>query len=81
MPITQKVLEIYEMHHRGEWEGPDAVYDALLLSNNSRRKWFPYKFFTKIYPDKEGKKNQLFEEENRVESRGSVVSVFNCRYR
>ena len=65
MPITQKVLEIYEMHHRGEWEGPD----------------FPYKFFTKIYPDKEEKKNQLFEEENRVESRGSVVSVFNCRYR
>ena len=43
------------------------MYDAWLLSNNSRRKWFPYKFFTKIYSDWEEKKNQLFEEENRVE--------------
>ena len=37
-----------------------------LLSNNSRRKWFSYKLFTKIYPDWEEKKNQLFEEEKRV---------------
>ena len=43
------------------------MYDAWLLSNNSKRKWFPYKLFTKIYPDWEEKKNQLFEEENRVE--------------
>ena len=31
LPITQKVLEIYEMRQRGEWEGPDSVYDAWLL--------------------------------------------------
>ena len=37
-----------------------------LRSNNSRRKWFSYKLFTKIYPDWEEKKNQLFEEEKRV---------------
>ena len=43
------------------------MYDAWLLSNNSKRKWFPYKLFTKIYPDWEEKKNQLFEEEKRVE--------------
>ena len=52
----------------GEWERPDSVYNAWLLSNNSRRKWFPYKLFAKIYPYWEEKKNQLFEEdENRVE--------------
>ena len=67
LPITQRKLEIYEMRQRGEWEGPDSVYDAWLLSNNSRRKWFPYKFFTKIYPVWEQKKNQLFEEKNQVE--------------
>ena len=66
-PITQKLLEIYEMHQRGEWEGPNSVYDAWLLSSNSRRKRFPYKLFTKISPDWEEKKNQVFEEENRVE--------------
>ena len=55
------------MSQRGEWEGPDSVQDAWLYSNNSRRKWFPYKFFAKIYSDWEEKKNQLFEEENRVE--------------
>ena len=43
------------------------MYDAWLLSNNSKRKWFPYKLFTKIYPDWEEKKNQPFEEEKRVE--------------
>ena len=45
LPITQKVLEIYEMRQRGEWEGPDSVYEAWLLPNNPRRKWFPNKFF------------------------------------
>ena len=67
LPITQKVLEIHKIRQRGEWEGPDSMYDAWLHSNNSRRKWFPYKFFAKIYPDWEEKKNQLLEEENRVE--------------
>ena len=67
MPITQKVLEIYKIRQKGEWEEPESVYDAWLLSNNSKRKWFPYKFFTKIYPDWEKKKNQIFEKENRVE--------------
>ena len=28
LPITQKVLEIYEIRQRGEWEGIDWVYDA-----------------------------------------------------
>ena len=67
LSITQKVLEIYEMRQREEWEGPDSVYNAWLLSNNSRIKYFPYTFFAKIYPDWEKKKNQLFEEENQVE--------------
>ena len=34
-PITQKVLEIYEMRQKTEWEGPDSVYNAWLLPNNS----------------------------------------------
>ena len=51
LPITQKVLEIYEIRQRGEWEGPESAYDTWLLSNNSKRKWFPYKLFTRIYPD------------------------------
>ena len=51
LPITQKVLEIYEMRQRGKWEEPDSVYDTWLLSNNSRRKWFPCKFFTKLCTD------------------------------
>ena len=67
LSITQIVLEIYEMHQRKEWEGPDSAYDTQLLSNNSKRNWFPYKLFTKIYPDWEEKKNQLSEEEKRVE--------------
>ena len=60
-------LEIHKMRQRGEWEGPDSVYNTWLLSNNSRRKWFPYKFFPEIYPDWEEKKNQIFEEENGME--------------
>ena len=55
------------MRQRGEWEEPELVYDAWLLSNNSRTNWFPYKFFTKIYPHWKEKKNQPFEEKNRVE--------------
>ena len=51
LPIIQKVLEIYEMRQMGEWEGHDSVYNVWLLSNNSRRKWFPYKLFTKVCPD------------------------------
>ena len=35
LPITQKVLEIYEMRQKAEWEGPDSVYNAWLLPNNS----------------------------------------------
>ena len=50
-PITQKVLEIYEIRQMREWEVHKAVYDAWVLSNNQRREWFPYKFFIKIYPD------------------------------
>ena len=38
LQMTQKVLEIYEMRQRGEWEGLHSVYDSWLLSNNSRRK-------------------------------------------
>ena len=79
LPITHKVLEIYEMRQREEGEGADSVYDAWLLSNNSRRKWFPYRFFIKICLDWEEKKNQLFEEENRVqfslESQSSLNST------
>ena len=52
------MLEIYVMRQKG---------DAWLLSNKIRRKWFPHKVFTQIYPDWEEKKNHLFEGENRVE--------------
>ena len=45
LPITQKVLEIYKMGQRGEWERPESMNDAWLLSKNSSRKWFPYKYF------------------------------------
>ena len=66
LQMTQKVLEIYEMRQRGEWEGLHSVYDSWLLSNNSRRKQFTHKFFNKIYPNLEKKKNRLFEEENKL---------------
>ena len=89
LPIARKMLKMYEIRQRGEWEEPDWVYDAWQLSNNSRRKWFPHKFFTKIYPDWEEKKNQVFEEEKRVkfslEDQSSLHSTVdiddknNCR--
>ena len=75
LAITQKVLEIYEMRQRGEWEGPDSVYDAWLISNNSTRKWLPYKLFTKIYPDWEEQKNQITQDsdmENDSSTNGSA---------
>ena len=44
------------MHHSGGWKGSDLVHNAWLLSNKSRRKWFPHKCFTKPFPDWEEEK-------------------------
>ena len=49
-PTTQKVKST--KCTRGE-NGKDPTQCRMPghLSNNSKRKWFPYKLFTKIYPD------------------------------
>ena len=49
--ITPETTAIFEMRQRSNWEGPDSVYDACLLSTRTTRKWFPYKHFVRLFPD------------------------------
>ena len=67
LPITERVLEIYGMRHRTEWQGADTSYDAWLLCINIRRSWFPYQTFIEMFPRWEEKRKQIFELENPVE--------------
>jgi len=53
--IDDYVTDIYMMRLRNNWEGPDSVYDAWLLSHGHRRKWFPYSRFFRKYPDAQEK--------------------------
>ena len=47
----KELIDVYEMRQRKNWEGVDSVYDAWLLSNNTPRKWFPYKKFISMFPE------------------------------
>ena len=73
-------LEVFAMRLRSNWHGPDTVYDAWLLSNNERRKWFPYKKFIKKYPHWEKKRLQIFAE-NNPEEESDNDSEIGCNKR
>ena len=52
------------MQQRNNWEGADSVYDAWLLSNNTPRKWFPYKKFISMFPEWEHQRLLIYNKEN-----------------
>ena len=53
---SEELFDVYEMQQRNNWEGADSMYDAWLLSNNTPRKWFPYKKSISIFPEWETKR-------------------------
>ena len=53
---SEELFDVYEMRQRNNWEGADSVCDAWLLSNNTPRKWFPYKKFISMFPEWETQK-------------------------
>ena len=52
------------MRQRNNWEKADSVYDAWLLSNNTPRKWFPYKKFISMFPEWEHERLLIYSKEN-----------------
>ena len=60
----EELFDIYEMRQRNNWEGADSVYDAWLLSNNTPRKWFPYKKFISMFPEWEHQRLLIYNKEN-----------------
>ena len=61
---SEELFNIYEMRQRNNWEGADSVYDAWLLSNNTPRKWFPYKKFISMFPEWEHQRLLIYNKEN-----------------
>ena len=61
---NEELFNIYEMQQRNNWEGADSVYDAWLLSNNTPRKWFPYKKFISMFPEWEHQRLLIYNKEN-----------------
>ena len=61
---SKELIDIYEMRQRNNWEGADNVYDAWLLSNNTPRKWFPYKKFISMFPEWETQRLFIYNKEN-----------------
>ena len=61
---SEELFNIYEMRQRNNWEGADSVYDASLLSNNTPRKWFPYKKFIIMFPEWEHQRLLICNKEN-----------------
>ena len=61
---SEERIGIYEIQQRNNWEGADSVYDAWLLSNNTPRKWFPYKKFISMFPERETLKLLIYKNEN-----------------
>ena len=49
--FTEEVTEIYNMRYRNNWDKPDTVYDAWLVSNDVPRSVFPMTKFLWIFPD------------------------------
>ena len=50
MDITEDVINVYKMRYRNNWHGTDSIYDAWLLVQGYKRKWFPYSRFHRKYP-------------------------------
>ena len=46
--VYKNCLIFMQCDQETNWEGADSVYDTWLLSNNTPRKWFPYKKFINI---------------------------------
>ena len=59
--FTEETVLIYERRQRCDWTGPDAVYDAYLLSNNERRTWFPYERFLRLFPSWDATRLDIYE--------------------
>ena len=57
--LKQEAFEAYNMRERIDWKGPDTVYDALLVSVNKTRSWFPYQKFVKKFPDWEKRRDEI----------------------
>ena len=60
----EELFNVYEMRQRNNWENADSVYDAWLLSNNTPRKWFPYKKFISMFPEWEHVRLLIYSKEN-----------------
>ena len=61
---SEELFDVYEMRQRNNWEGADSVYDAWVLSNNTPRKWFPYKKFISMFPEWKTQKLLIYNKEN-----------------
>ena len=60
----EELLDVYEMRQRNNWESAGSVYDAWLLSNNTPRKWFPYKKFIIMFPEWETQRILIYNKDN-----------------
>ena len=61
---SEKLFDIYEMRQRNNWQSANSMYDAWLLSNNTPRKWFPYKKFINMIPEWETQRLLIYNKEN-----------------
>ena len=61
---SEELFNIYEMRQRNNWEGTHSEYDTWLLSNNTLRKWFPYKKFICMFPEWETQRLLIYNKEN-----------------
>ena len=52
------------MQQRNNWEGADSVYDAWILSDNTPKKWFPYKKFISLFPESELQRLLIYKKQN-----------------
>ena len=52
------------MRQRNNCKGADSTYDAWLLSNNTPKKWFPYKKFISMFSERETQRLLISNKEN-----------------
>lgn len=78
--MTNKTLEVFQMRLRNDWQGPDTVYDAWLLTNKYERSWFSYKDFVKRYPGWEAYRKRILEQSDTEESSSSSENESGSEY-
>ena len=61
---SEELFNTYKMRERNNWDGADSMYDAWLLSNNTPRKWFPYKKFISMFPEWEHQRFLIYNKKN-----------------